>query len=70
VNESNTFVAAAKEKALSAAEMAANTMILPGAGIGTKGRGLIERQAEKKFVKEATKPGAGLKLNELLKEKK
>lgn len=69
VNESNTFVAAAKEKALNAAEMALNTAVLPGAGLGTKGRGILEKQAEKKFVKEATKPGAGLKLNELLKEK-
>lgn len=69
VNESNTFVAAAKEKALSAAEAALNTAVLPGAGLGTRGRGMLEKRAEKQFVKEATKPGAGLKLKELLKEK-
>jgi hypothetical protein len=69
VANSNTPLALAKEKALSVAETAFNTAVLPGAGLGTKGRVFLERQAEKKFVKEATKPGAGLKLNELLKEK-
>lgn len=69
VNNSNTLVAAAKEKAASAVEMAVNTTVFPGAGLGTKGREVLAARAEKQFVKEATKPGAGLKLNELLKEK-
>lgn len=70
VNTSNTLVAAAKEKAASAVEMAVNTTVFPGAGLGTKGREALAARAEKKFAKEATKPGAGLKLKDLMKDEK
>lgn len=61
VNNSNTTVAgAAMNFAKSAAERGVNALV-PGADIGTLAREKLAKRAEKKFVREALKPGAGLK---------
>lgn len=60
VNNSNTTVAAhAMGLAKGAAERGVNA-ILPGADLGTLARERIEKRAEKKAVREALKPGAGI----------
>ncbi|CAB4123433.1 Peptidase M15B [uncultured Caudovirales phage] len=66
VNNSNTFVAGAKELAKSGLEKTANTFI--GAGIvpvGTMVRESAQRRALKKETSQALKPGAGSKLSDI-----
>lgn len=60
VNNSNTFVAAAMEGAKSSIEGAAN-VAAGGVPVGTWTRKALESRADKKFVRESLKPGAGLK---------
>lgn len=61
VNNSNTTVAAyAANIAKGAAERSVNAMV-PGAELGTLAREKLAKRADKKFVREALKPGAGLK---------
>lgn len=61
VNHSNTTVAAAAMNlAKGAAERGVNALV-PGAELGTLAREKIAKNAEKKFVRESLKPGAGLK---------
>lgn len=60
VNNSNTGVmAAAREGAKTVTEMAVNAAV-PSAELGTRGRALIAKRAEKRQVRESLKTGAGL----------
>ena len=66
VNNSNTFVAGAKELAKTGLEKTANVVI--GAGIvpvGTMVRESAQRRALKKETSQALKPGAGSKLSDI-----
>lgn len=70
VNNSNTFVASAADKAATLAENAINYAV-PGMGIGTMARERIEARAAAKKVKKSWGPGAGLtRLSDLPKVKK
>lgn len=61
VNNSNTTVsAAAMNLAKGAAERSVNALV-PGAELGTLAREKLAKQADKKFVRESLKPGAGLR---------
>jgi hypothetical protein len=61
VNNSNTTVSAyAANLAKGAAERSVNAM-LPGAELGTLAREKLGARADKQFVRESLKPGAGLK---------
>jgi len=61
VNNSNTTVAAhAANLAKGVAERGVNA-VLPGADLGTLAREKIETRSDKRFVREALKPGAGLR---------
>lgn len=67
VNNSNTFVSAAADKAKFAAEKAVN-MSIPGLDLGTMARERIESAAAARRVKKTWDPGAGLtKLSDLSK---
>lgn len=59
VNNSNTFVAAAADKAASAAEKLGNH-VLPGLGLGTTIRDAAGRSRMRSEARRATAPGAGL----------
>jgi hypothetical protein len=62
-NNSNTFVAAAKDNAASAVEGAANAAALTHgvpAPVGTWGRSLLRGRADARALHETLKPGAGL----------
>lgn len=61
VNNSNTTVAAhATNLAKGVAERGVNA-VLPGADLGSLAREKLESRSDKKFVREALKPGAGLR---------
>jgi hypothetical protein len=71
VNESNTLVGAIAEKAKSGVELGLN---LVGGGqygipLGTMARGAVSNAQEARKIKESLKPGAGLKLKDIGKEK-
>lgn len=69
VNESNTSVAGmASQYAKGAAEQGIN-VAAKGLPIGTMGRQFLERRAAAKQVKETLKPGAGVSLKDIGKEK-
>ena len=69
VNESNTSVAnMASQYAKGAAEAGVN-VAAKGLPIGTMGRQFLEKRAAKKQVEETLKPGAGVKLSDIGKEK-
>ena len=65
VNESNTFVAAAKALGASGIEKALNATTANIVPIGTMGREALQSRAIKKATKEALKPGAGVKLSDI-----
>lgn len=69
VNESNTFTSAMAEKGKKAAEIGLNYTlggnVIP---VGTIARGAIHNVKEAQKVKEALKPGAGIKLKDIGKE--
>lgn len=67
VNNSNTFTATLGEHAAGVAEGVAN-VAAHGVPVGTFVRKKLGERSDKKFVKEATKPGAGIELRELLKK--
>lgn len=69
VNNSNTFVAAAGEHLANAAEGMAN-VAAHGIPVGTFARKKMAARAERKFVEKATAPAAGVKVKDLLSEKK
>ena len=69
VNQSNTFVAGAKELAATGLEKSANAML--GAGlvpVGSMVRESVQKRAAKKQVEQSLKPGAGTKLSDIGKE--
>lgn len=69
VNESNTSVAnMASQYAKGAAEAGVN-VAAKGLPIGTMGRQFLEKRAARKQVEETLKPGAGVKLSDIGKEK-
>lgn len=69
VNNSNTFVASAAEKAAALAENAGN-YAMPGLGVGTLVRERVAKRAAEKKVKKSWGPGAGLtRLSDLTKLK-
>lgn len=63
VNNSNTFTASMAEHAKSAAEGMAN-VAAHGIPVGTFVRNKLGARADRKFVQEATKPGAGIEMKE------
>ena len=66
INNSNTFVAGAKELAKSGLEKGANTMIGMGiVPVGTMVRESAQKRALKKETSQALKPGAGSKLSDI-----
>jgi hypothetical protein len=65
VNQSNTFVAGAKELAKGGLEKAANVAGFGVLPIGTMTREALAKRAAEKQVKESLKPGAGTKLSDL-----
>lgn len=67
VNESNTFVAGMAEKAKSGAELGVN-YAFGGLPVGTMTRSAIHNAKEAAKVKQALKPGAGVKLKDIGKE--
>lgn len=69
VNESNTSVAnMASQYAKGAAEAGVN-VAAKGLPIGTMGRQFLEKRAARKQVEETLKPGSGVKLSDIGKEK-
>ena len=70
VNESNTFVAGMAERAKSGAEKGLNLLGLGQYGIpvGTMARSVVHNVKEAGKVKQALKPGAGVKLKDIGKE--
>jgi len=70
VNESNTFVAGMAERAKSGAEKGLNLLGLGKYGIpvGTMARSVVHNVKEAGKVKQALKPGAGVKLKDIGKE--
>jgi hypothetical protein len=66
VNNSNTLTAAVAERAKGAAEVAAN-MAVPGAEIGTRGRRVASRFAEKNELNKTLQSGAGIRLKDIAK---
>lgn len=69
VNNSNTLTAMAAEHVANIAEGAAN-YAAGGIPVGTYARKKLAGRGEKKFAEESLKPGAGVSMKELLKEKK
>ena len=65
VNQSNTFVAGAKEMAKGGLEKAANVAGFGVVPIGTMTREALASRAAAKQTKESLKPGAGTKLSDL-----
>jgi hypothetical protein len=65
VNQSNTFVAGAKEMAKGGLEKAANVAGFGVVPIGTMTREALANRAAAKQTKESLKPGAGTKLSDL-----
>ena len=65
VNQSNTFVAGAKEMAKGGLEKAANVAGFGVVPIGTMTREALANRAAIKQTKESLKPGAGTKLSDL-----
>lgn len=65
VNQSNTFVAGAKELAASGLEKGLNAAGLGVVPVGTMTREALAKRAAEKQTKESLKPGAGTKLSDL-----
>lgn len=65
VNQSNTFVAGAKELAKGGLEKAANVAGFGVIPVGTMTREALAKRAAEKQTKESLKPGAGTKLSDL-----
>jgi hypothetical protein len=65
VNQSNTFVAGAKELAKGGLEKAANVAGFGVVPVGTMTREALAKRAAEKQTKESLKPGAGTKLSDL-----
>jgi hypothetical protein len=65
VNNSNTFVAAAKEHMANAAEGMAN-VAFKGFPVGTIVRKKLGGRAERKFAEESLKPGAGVSMKDVM----
>jgi len=65
VNQSNTFVAGAKEMAKGGLEKAANVAGFGVVPIGTMTREALAKRASAQQTKESLKPGAGTKLSDL-----
>ncbi len=64
VNTSNTLTGHLAEHAKGAAEVAVNAAV-PGADLGTKGRGLMGRYSNYREAQRTWQPGAGVKLREV-----
>jgi len=69
VNESNTSVANMASKYAKGAAEAGVNVAAKGLPIGTMGRQFLERRAANKQVAETLKPGAGVKISDIGKEK-
>lgn len=64
VNNSNTLTAAMADRAKGAAEVAVN-MAVPGAEIGTRGRRVASRFAERRELNKTLQSGAGIRLKDI-----
>lgn len=69
VNNSNTFTAAIAGHAANAAEGMAN-VAAHGIPVGTVVRKKLQARAERKYVENAIKPGAGIQMRQLMKPEK